>query len=318
MVTAPVLQRLTALASDSSSDGRYRFLSALTDLFFSQPSPSPQASSFFTDIATFSLDQMLDPEKVQYTERVAANDKLPHDLALKLASDPCVEVAGLVLERSPVLTAADVERLAATLDPSALARLAGRQATHDKAAAIASRRSGVDAGEPDDKQAYVRNSGSKRSKNQASDRLSEASATAGSDRRDAASVSSAPAFQPASPQSRRNAPTGGLKALIAEIAAGERPVDDVVAGLASQDKAFDLARVLGALGSLPEGVVLKNLLETEIEPIMAACRSAGVGREGFRAILGLRAARLNLTAREMARHLEIYGDASGAAEPGEA
>jgi hypothetical protein len=113
-------------------------------------------------------------------------------------------------------------------------------------------------------------------------------------------------------------PAGGLKALIAEIAAGERPVDDVVAGLASQDKAFDLARVLGALGNLSEGVVLKNLLETEIEPIMAACRSAGVGREGFQAILGLRAARLNLTAREVARHLEIYGDASGAAEPGEA
>jgi len=51
---------------------------------------------------------------------------------------------------------------------------------------------------------------------------------------------------------------------------------------------------------------------------MAASRSAGIGSEGFRAILGLRAARLNLTAREVARHLEVYGESSNAAEPGEA
>jgi hypothetical protein len=110
---------------------------------------------------------------------------------------------------------------------------------------------------------------------------------------------------------------GGLKALIAEIASGERPVDEVVEGLASQDKAFDLARVVGALGGMPEGAVLKNLLETDVEPIMAASRSAGIGPEGFRAILGLRAGRLNLTAREVARHLEVYSESSSAAEPGE-
>jgi hypothetical protein len=51
---------------------------------------------------------------------------------------------------------------------------------------------------------------------------------------------------------------------------------------------------------------------------MAASRSAGIGPEGFWAILDLRAARLNLTAREVARHLETYRASFCAAEPGEA
>ena len=317
MVTAPVLHRLTALASDSSSDGRYRFLSALTDLFFSQPAPTPQASSYFTDIASFSLDQMSDPQRVQFTERVAADDKLPHDLALRLATDPCAEVAGPVLEHSPVLTPSDVERLAATLPPVSLARLAERRDLPETAAAVVSRRTG-DAAGPDKKPADGGNPGSKRSKRQKSGIQPEAPAPTGAHPHDGAPASSAPAFQPAAQQPKRSSPVGGLKALIAEIAAGQRPVDEVVAGLASQDKAFDLARVIGALGGMPEGVVLKNLLESDIEPIMAASRSAGIGPEGFRAILGLRASRLNLTAREVARHLEVYGEASTAAEAGEA
>jgi hypothetical protein len=317
MVTAPVLHRLTALASDSSSDGRYRFLSALTDLFFSQPAPTPQASSYFTEIASFSLDRMHDPQRVRFTERVAADDKLPHGLALRLATDPCVEVAGPVLEHSPVLTASDVEHLAATLPPSSLARLAERRDLPDTAATLVSRRTGG-AAEPDGKPADGGISGSKRPKKQKSGIQPEATAPVGPHPREGAPASFAPAFRPVAQQARRSSAAGGLKALIAEIAAGERPVDEVVAGLASQDKAFDLARVLGAIGGMPEGVVLKNLLETDIEPIVAASRSAGIGAEGFRAILGLRAARLNLTAREVARHLEVYGESSRAAEPGEA
>jgi hypothetical protein len=260
---------------------------------------------------------MRDPQRVQFTERVAADDKLPHGLALRLATDPCVEVAGPVLERSPVLTAADVEHLAATLPASSLARLAERRDLPESAATLLSRRIGG-AAEPDRKPAEGGNSGAKRPKKQKSGIPPGTTAPAGPQPGESARTPLAPAFQPAAQQAKRSSPAGGLKALIAEIAAGERPVDEVVAGLASQDKAFDLARVLGALGGMPEGAVLKNLLETDIEPIMAASRSAGVGPDGFRAILDLRAARLNLTAREIARDLEAYCASSCAAEPGEA
>ena len=282
MVTAPVLQRLTALASNSSSEWPVpKFLSALTDLFLHQPAPSPQASSFFTDIAAFSLDQMLDTEKVQYTERVAANDKLPHDLALKLATDPCVEVAGLVL----AVPGSDRRGCRATCrdaGPVGLARLAGRQGTHGKAAVDTSRRSGGDAGEPDDNQAYAGNSGSNGPRNnQKSDILSEVPVTAGSNRRDGASVSSRAGIPARIASVQTECAGRWAQGAYCRDRCGRAAVDDVVAGLASQDKAFDLARVLGALGSLSEEVILEDLLETEIEPIMAACRSAGVGREGF-------------------------------------
>jgi hypothetical protein len=293
MVTAPVLQRLTALASDPSSDGRYRFLNALTDLFFTQPAPSRQASTYFSEIAAFSLDHMHDPLRVRYTERVAADDKLPHELALRLAADPCADVAGPVLARSPVLSAADVKRLAA-----------GRQDLPEAVIALVSKYAGADEL---DELFPAKNAGPKRPKKQAPGTFP-----------DGAPVALPPAFRPAAKQPRRQPPASGLKALIAEIAAGERPVDEVVAGLASQDKAFELARVLGALGEIPDSLVLKNLLDADVEPIMGACRSAGIGPDGFKAVLGLRAARLNLPARDVARHLEAYSAAEIVKEPGEA
>ncbi len=79
--------------------------------------------------------------------------------------------------------------------------------------------------------------------------------------------------------------------------------------LASEDRAFDLARIISVLSSLPEGQVLKALLDSEAGGIAAACRAARLGERGYRGVLALRGGRLQQTPKQLEREVAAYLDA---------
>jgi hypothetical protein len=97
-----------------------------------------------------------------------------------------------------------------------------------------------------------------------------------------------------------------IKFLLADVQAGKRDVGEVVRLLAAEDRAFDLAQVIGILANTPNAQILKALLEPDVSGIAVACRSIGLDADGFRAILDLRQTRLHPSQRQVERDLKAF------------
>jgi hypothetical protein len=97
-----------------------------------------------------------------------------------------------------------------------------------------------------------------------------------------------------------------VQTLLADVRAGRRTRDDVIRMVANEDRAFDLALVIGTFAELPAPQVLKALLEPNATGIAMAARSIDLSEDAFRAVIELRARRLRQTPREVARDLEDY------------
>ena len=70
-----MLERLSEMSADSSSEGRRTLLNAVTDLFLVDDETSEIARDHYTEIAKRSIDQMESADKASYAERVAAEPK---------------------------------------------------------------------------------------------------------------------------------------------------------------------------------------------------------------------------------------------------
>jgi len=97
-----------------------------------------------------------------------------------------------------------------------------------------------------------------------------------------------------------------VKHLLTDLETGTRSLDEVAALLTDDDRAFDLARVIGTMSGVPDAQVLKALLEPDVAGIAVACGSVGMSSDGFRAVLKLRAARLTQSARQTDRELKAF------------
>jgi uncharacterized protein (DUF2336 family) len=285
-MAAAVLDHLPALARNCSSEARLTLLTAVSDLLFAHSAPTARAISDFNDIADLTLRHLRDDHRAAYAAHVAAEAKLPHPVALRLASDRCPQVAGLVLKLSPVLSDRDLAAVAVTQSPEALAYLAERQSLPRQIAAVVAERGAK--GQP---VAYVpdRPAGNSQPKYVAEEAQAIATWSTGS--------MSKPARGAAKPQS-----------LVQAIKAGLRSKDEVVGTLATANQVFELAQVIGALAAVPDKQVLKALLDREVAECAEICRSFGLGRDGFRSILQLRASRLGLPFQQTRRDQEAYDD----------
>jgi hypothetical protein len=92
------------------------------------------------------------------------------------------------------------------------------------------------------------------------------------------------------------------------VRSGARQTDDVVRLLASEDRAFDLAQLIGAVSGIPDAQVLKALLEFDVSGIAVACRSVGLSESAFQALLSLRRTRLRQSEMQVERDLEAFRD----------
>jgi hypothetical protein len=324
-----MLERLKELASNASPEGRRRLLFAVTDLFLMDSAQSEVAKEHLTDIADRSLTAMTSRDRADYAKQVAPSPHLPREVARRLAGDPDVAVANVVLKISPVLTDEDLAAIALSHSQLHLLAIAERADLPETVTGVL-----VQRGSPDVLRS-VSGNGSARFTDDAMILLMTRSKAdpqvfqslvqrarrlpAEQARRVlqiAAKVAPQPtsgSTRPAAPSLQRQAQERKLevKFLIGDLQTGRRELGDVVKLLASEDRAFDLAQVIGVLAGAPNAQILKALLEPDVSGIAVACRSIGLDKEAFRSILALRATRLHGSAKQLERDLENYTDLPG-------
>jgi hypothetical protein len=320
-----MLDRLIDLANDVSAEGRRQLLHAVTDLFLVEAAPRPAVTEDFSDIAQIALKGLASRDRAAYAERVSIEAALPRAVAKTLATDPDFAVASLVLRLSPVLTDADLAAIAVTHSPDHLVAIAERATLPETITDVL-----VERGNDTVLRKVTANEGAKfsdrgltgllarcgsnppvlenllrRAKELPAIQVQRLQAIA-SRVRPNSDKSKSSAYQP----QRREAQQRRLevKLLITEVQRGERTLDEAVMLLASEDRAFDLAHIVGTIAGIPDAQVLKALLEPDVSGIAVACRSVGLQADGFKAILGLRTARLGSVPKQIERDLESYGD----------
>jgi uncharacterized protein (DUF2336 family) len=305
-------------------------LFAVTDLFLMDAAPSEVAKGHLAHIADHSLEAMAVEDRADFARKVAPKANLPRAVARRLANDPDIAVANVVLKLSPVLTDEDLASIALTHSQLHLAAIAERAELSEAVTGVL-----VERGDRDVLRCVSGNEGARFSDDamvrlmargkadpqvfqslvqrarrlpaeQASRVMQIASKMAPQKAQASPSPDSPVPFQRQAQERRLE-----VKFLIGDIQSGKRDPNDVVALLASEDRAFDLAQVIGTMANTPNAQVLKALLEPDVSGIAVACRSVGLRPQAFRAILELRRTRLHGSPRQIERDLEAYEELPG-------
>src|SRR6478752_4019365 len=123
-----LLDRLSGLAEERSSERRIELLREITDLFLDDvEGHSTNEMALFDDVMTRIADDVSQTARAELAERVSAIPRAPKALLLRLAGD-VIGVARAVLRRSPALTDDDLETLAKSKSNAHLLAISGREA----------------------------------------------------------------------------------------------------------------------------------------------------------------------------------------------
>ncbi len=122
-----IVQQLAQLGAEKSSDKRLALLRSVADLYFARAiRPTLAEEYLFTEIANSVMRRLQPAQRPEVSEKLCESDRVPHELALTLASDANIAVARPILARSPVLTEADILRLAQASSDDHLEAIATR------------------------------------------------------------------------------------------------------------------------------------------------------------------------------------------------
>lgn len=122
-----IVQQLAQLGAEKSSDKRLALLRSVADLYFARAiRPTLAEEYLFTEIANSVMRRLQPAQRPQVSEKLCESDRVPHELALTLASDANIAVARPILARSPVLTEADILQLAEASSDDHLQAIATR------------------------------------------------------------------------------------------------------------------------------------------------------------------------------------------------
>mgnify|MGYP000202712495 CR=1 FL=1 len=324
-----MLHSLFKLAAESSSDARRRLLQAVTDLFFCDPEPTGMSKHHYGEIALRALPH-LDPQARQgYADEVAAEPNLPRSVANALAGDPDGEVARLVLRLSPVLTDRDLAAIALNQSQAHLTAIAERVRLSENITDIL-----VERGDDDVLKTVGGNEGAAfteegfeklldRGREAAAIPLAVAVRTDLSEARAErvlrvlAELGEQGEIDPDSEAAAiaRLARRQRLEVsqLITDLKGETRVLDEVVAMLADEDRAYHLAQVLARISDISVEQALRALLQRDVSGIALACRALDIGIPGFAAVLALRARRLMFANKDTEEDLRRYAQIEPAA-----
>lgn len=319
-----MLRNLTRMQADMSSDSRRQLLNAVTDLFLLDHDPNEASKEHYGNIAVTSLAHLSDDDRKGYADRVASAPTLPRNVAVSLGGDSNAEVAQLVLRLSPVLTDTDLAAIAVSQSQQHLAAIAERarlsesvtdilveRGDHTVLSTVSSNEGAAfsDKGfdrllERSDGDAAIAGNLARRSdlapqRAQRVLRIVEQLAEGGSSSRGMPTENTSLARQ--ARQQRLE-----VKLLLADLAAKVRETDDVLTMLAEEDRAYHLAQVLAQIAEITVEQGLRVLMQRDASGIAVTCRSLGVGRQAFRAILQLRARRLYFSHNVIDDDLDAY------------
>ncbi|MCC5977631.1 MAG: DUF2336 domain-containing protein [Salinarimonas sp.] len=326
-----MLERLSEMSADSSSEGRRTLLSAVTDLFLVDEEASAAATEHYTEIAERSLDAMGSDDRAAYAERVAAEPQLPNPIAKRLASDDEAGVAQLVLRLSPVLSDDDLAAIAVTHSQTHLAAIAERASLSETVTDVLVQRgdrkvlrtvSGNEGAAFSDQgldTLITRGDGDTqiaRNLAERSDSLPSTQARRVLQIAAQMSLTHAPEVETEVIDASKNKHFARkarerrleVRLLIADLKEGKRGIDEVVTLLCKDDRAFDLAQVISTFSDIPNTQALRALLQKEASGIAVACKAMALGSGAFKDVLTMRASRLGIPAKQIDRDLASYDE----------
>lgn len=331
-----MIEELTSLAREKSSEKRRELLGRVSDIFFEGAERYTDQEAFlFGDVLTSLLDDVDINSKVELSVRLADEDRAPRNLAVALAKDENFEVAAPVLQNSNALHDEDIVSIAKERSQDHLMAISKRSRLAEGVTDVL-----IERGEKRVLQSVVQNTGANFSetgfasladKAVADDTLKEAL----SHRADMP-VEIAQRVLPVLPRDARarllelmaNDPEKGAqlvhmardaserqrlmakkrrleaKVMAEDIKAGRTNIDDVVSNLADANRIPDLALVLATVADIPPNVLTNIILKPDGQPIAMFCRSLDVTPPAFRSIAEMRSRRMK-TPGSMARQLTM-------------
>jgi hypothetical protein len=320
-----MLNSLTRMPADMTSDARRQLLNAVTDLFLLDDDPTALAKEHYGEIAVHSLSHLESADRKGYADQVAAVPTLPREVARSLANDADADVARLVLKLSPVLTDTDLAAIAVSQSQRHLVAIAERAQLSEGVTDIL-----VERGDSSVLQTVSSNEGASFS-DTGFDRLLQ---RGGSDAVVASALSRRSDLTPNRAQrvlriveqiaDGAGAPNSGIadaqslarqarqqrlevKLLLSDLAAGVRKLDDVLTMLAEEDRAYHLAQVLAQTADITTERALRVLMQRDASGIAVTCKSLGVSLDAFRAIMVLRGRRLYFSSLDLDDAVKDYG-----------
>lgn len=310
----PMLQSLSRMPSDMSSDSRRQLLNAVTDLFLLDEEPSDAAKEHYGEIALHSLGHLGSKDRKHYADNVAAVPSLPHQVAVTLASDADAEVARLVLRLSPVLNDSDLAAIAVSQTQAHMLAIAERTRLSSGLTDIL-----VERGNSAVLQTVSGNEGAEFSET-GFDRLVERG------RGDTAIGEALARRSDLTPERAKrvlrivdeiNGDTTNLarqarqqrrelRLLIADLQAGERKLDDVAAMLADEDRAVHLAQLMASFADISNEQALRVVLQREVTGAAVLCRLLDLSPATYKSVLELRGRRLYFTTQDLSDDIDAY------------
>ena len=321
-----MIEHLTMLAREKSSEKRRELLGRVSDIFFEGAERYTDHETFlFGDVLTSLLDDVDVASKVELSERVAEADRAPRTLARALASDDQIEVASPVLQHSTALHEDDIIEIASRQSQNHLMAISKRTELGEKITDVI-----VSRGESKVLRSVAKNLGAQFSdqgfakladKSVGDDGLQDALSHRGD-----MPVEIAKRVLPVLPAEARGRlldllaedPEKGAKLvnmardaaerqkllakkrrleakiMAEDVKSGRIPLDGVICKLADENRVPDIALVLGSISNIPANVVTNILMKADGEPIAMMCRSVNLAPDAFRAVAEMRVRRMKV------------------------
>ncbi|RXT19286.1 MULTISPECIES: DUF2336 domain-containing protein [unclassified Bosea (in: a-proteobacteria)] len=317
-----MLQSLSRMPAEMSSESRRKLLNAVTDLFLLDADPSEESREHYGDIALRSLPHLDAESRREYADSVAETATLPHPVAMSLANDTNSEVARLVLRLSPVLTDTDLAAIAISQTQEHLAAIAERARLSEGVTDILVERgdstvlrsvSGNEGAQFSDHgfDRLLQRGGDDAAVGDALARRSDLSPQRAERVLRIVEQMSDPAAEASSHQATMMARQARqqrreVRLLIADLQAGARSLDEVVTMLAEEDRAFHLAQVIATRADVSNEQALRVLMQRDVSGIAVLARTLELGKDTFHAVLLLRGRRLYFKAKDIEDDLKAY------------
>jgi uncharacterized protein (DUF2336 family) len=320
-----LLDRLSGLAAERSSQRRVELLREITDLFLGDvEGHSSNEMALFDDVLSRVADEVSQTARAELSERIADAPRAPRGLLLRLATD-AIGIARSVLQRSPALTERDLESIARThsnahllaissrpaLTPAVTdvliergdRQVVGRVAENDGARFSRLGYSALVGRAAEDEELQMRLAMRRDLDEERiaelipalSDRVMQALTRQGFSAPDPTSFGLIEKLRARLGESDRE--LRELMDIAAAIKAGSRDLSDTVMRLARARRSYDLGVLLGDLVGLPKDIVVKNMQRRQNEPILIVCRALSLPWEVVDAVLSMKAAKAGETYR---------------------
>lgn len=331
--------KLESLARETSSEKRRELLHGLTNLFLDgMENIADRESHLFGDVVCRILDDVVMEARRDLAERVADIDRLPPDVARKLASD-VIEVALPVLERSTQLTDKDLIAIAEENSQAHLMAISRRNELREHVTDILVRR-----GKKDVLHSLTENCGAHISdkgfgilaeKAEGDEALQESligrpdmpveaarklEGLLQGELRQRLKTMSAVAMRDdfekyvARAKNRlENALRGShqqrleVRLLITSIRDENLSLSDGVKKLAKENRPVHLGWLIADTADIPEAIVSNAISKESGVPVAVLCRALEISEAAFRALALMRCRRQRLPASEADRLVEQYG-----------